>query len=60
MKISKGEDPDGASEIMPQPLGNKVYIEKTTKWQSIVFIKQIFVESLGWARVDIPQQRTRI
>ena len=55
MKISKGEEADGASKIFTRTLGNKVYIEKKTKWQSTDFIKEIFVESLGCAQLNILQ-----
>jgi len=39
MKTSKGEEADRASKIFTHTLGNTVYIEKKTKWQSTDFIK---------------------
>lgn len=39
MKISKGEEADGASKIFTYTLGNNIYIEKKSKWQSTDFSK---------------------
>lgn len=60
---SRREALAAASEVLTNQLRSNVFngkhLEKSATWQIIFLIEQIFVEGIGWTKLDILQGKSK-